>query len=139
MKHIFTLILAFVFLQLGIVQAQEHPHEEPAGSKETTELHSDNSDHESHAHDEAHDEHAAESHSGDHSVGHGADMSPLFFVIVALLIGAAIRHLLRKSALPFTVWLLIIGLALGAMVRLGWFSITHIGSMEVDLGIVNLL
>ncbi len=54
--------------------------------------------------------------------GHGTDMSPLFFIIFALLIGAATRHLLRKTPLPFTVWLLIIGLITGAAARLGWFE-----------------
>jgi len=73
----------------------------------------------------------------DHGGGHGADMSPLFFIIIALLLGAAVRHLLRKSPLPFTVWLLLIGLALGAMLRLGWFSITQIGGMELDLGLLD--
>ncbi len=76
-------------------------------------------------------------HEEDHSGGHGADMSPLFFIIIALLMGAAVRHLLRKTPLPFTVWLLIIGLAFGVMLRLGWFSITHIGSIAVDFGIFD--
>lgn len=82
--------------------------------------------------DEAHHE-TAEEHSG----GHGADMSPLFFIIIALLIGAATRHLLRKTPLPFTVWLLIIGLAIGAIVRLGWFEITHIGNLPVNFGLLD--
>jgi len=74
---------------------------------------------------------------GEHGGGHGADMSPLFFIIIALLMGAAVRHLLRKSPIPFTVWLLIVGLALGAMLRLGWFSITNIGGLAVDFGLLE--
>jgi NhaP-type Na+/H+ or K+/H+ antiporter len=81
--------------------------------------------------------HATETVHSDHGDAHGADMSPLFFIIIALLIGAATRHLLRKTPLPFTVWLLIIGLALGAVVRLGWFEITHIGGLAVDLGLLD--
>jgi len=45
------------------------------------------------------------------------DMAPLFFVILALFIGAATRQFLKKTPLPFTVSLLIIGLLLGAFVR----------------------
>ncbi|MCF8225296.1 MAG: cation:proton antiporter [Bacteroidales bacterium] len=73
----------------------------------------------------------------EHSGSHGSDMSPLFFIILALLIGAAVRHLLRKSPLPFTVWLLIIGLALGAMLRLGWFGIATIGNVTLDLSLLQ--
>lgn len=69
--------------------------------------------------------------------GHGADMSPLFFIIIALLMGAAIRHLLRKSSIPFTVWLLIIGLIFGVMKRIGWFSITHVGSLTLDFSLLE--
>ena len=41
----------------------------------------------------------------------------LFFLIVALVIGAATRHFLQKIPLPFTVLLLLIGLAMGALNR----------------------
>src|SRR3990172_7898162 len=49
-------------------------------------------------------------------------MDPLFFIIIALVIGAATRHFLRKSPLPFTVMLLLIGLGLGVASRLGYFE-----------------
>jgi NhaP-type Na+/H+ or K+/H+ antiporter len=57
----------------------------------------------------------------EHDEGHG-HMEPLLFVILALLIGAATRYLLRKSFLPYTVSLLIIGILLGVFSRLGYFS-----------------
>jgi NhaP-type Na+/H+ or K+/H+ antiporter len=41
----------------------------------------------------------------------------LFFLIVALVIGAATRQFLKKVPLPFTVLLLLIGLAMGALNR----------------------
>ncbi len=53
---------------------------------------------------------------------HSSDMSPLFFLIVALIIGAGTRHFLKKSPLPYTVSLLLIGLGLGALTRLGYFG-----------------
>ncbi|HKL66401.1 MAG TPA: cation:proton antiporter [Bacteroidales bacterium] len=65
-----------------------------------------------------HSEELAHNEEGNHST----DMSPLFFIIIALLIGAATRYLLRKTPLPFTVWLLIIGLIIGATARLGWLD-----------------
>ena len=37
----------------------------------------------------------------------------IFFLIIALLIGAATRHFLSRVPLPFTVLLLLIGLAMG--------------------------
>lgn len=54
--------------------------------------------------------------------GHHSDMSPLFFVIIALIIGAATRHFLRKSPIPYTVTLLIFGLLIGIAVRMGIFD-----------------
>ena len=50
--------------------------------------------------------------SGGHEYLYG-----LFFLIVALVIGAATRHFLQRIPLPFTVLLLIIGLAMGALNR----------------------
>ena len=41
----------------------------------------------------------------------------LFFLIVALLIGAATRHFLKRIPLPFTVLLLLIGLGMGGLNR----------------------
>lgn len=76
-------------------------------------------------------EHVSEEHhhNGDHNIdeqqddhGHHADMSPLYFVILALIIGAATRHFLRKSPIPYTVMLLLLGLGIGVAVRLGVFE-----------------
>ncbi len=44
-------------------------------------------------------------------------MYGLFFLIVALVIGAATRHFFQRVPLPFTVLLLLIGLAMGALNR----------------------
>ncbi|MFC2113254.1 cation:proton antiporter [Bacteroidota bacterium] len=69
--------------------------------------------------------------------GHKSNMYPLLFIIIALVIGAGTRHWLRKSPLPFTVSLLIIGLGLGAANRLGWFEIWHIGSLALNVDWLN--
>lgn len=50
--------------------------------------------------------------SGGHDYLYG-----LFFLIVALVIGAATKHFLNKVPLPFTVLLLLIGLAMGGLNR----------------------
>ncbi|MBN4051368.1 cation:proton antiporter [bacterium AH-315-M05] len=63
-------------------------------------------------HDEI--EHAASEHEG--------GMEPLLFIIIALIIGAATRHFLRKSPLPYTVMLLLTGIGMGVAVRLGYFE-----------------
>ena len=65
--------------------------------------------------------------------GHKSNMYPLLFIIIALIIGAGTRHWLRKSPLPFTVSLLIIGLGLGAANRLGWFGLWHIGALNLNM------
>ncbi|MED6313557.1 MAG: hypothetical protein VX704_00825, partial [Verrucomicrobiota bacterium] len=49
---------------------------------------------------------------GDHGYLYG-----LFFLIIALIIGAAARHFLNKVPLPFTVLLMLIGLGLGFIFR----------------------
>jgi NhaP-type Na+/H+ or K+/H+ antiporter len=48
-------------------------------------------------------------------------MEPLFFIIITLLIGVATRHLLRKMPFPYTALLLIFGLIVGILYKLGFF------------------
>ena len=64
-------------------------------------------------------------------------LDPLFFIILALIVGAATRHFLRKSPLPFTVMLLIIGLILGLVTRLGWLQVWNLGIVELDMGVFS--
>jgi NhaP-type Na+/H+ or K+/H+ antiporter len=54
--------------------------------------------------------------------GANASMAPLLFIIVSLFIGTATRYWLRKSPMPYTITLLIIGLLLGLSFRMGLFS-----------------
>jgi NhaP-type Na+/H+ or K+/H+ antiporter len=44
-------------------------------------------------------------------------MEPLFFIIIALILGTITRHLLKKMPVPYTVLLVVIGLILGAVSR----------------------
>ena len=63
---------------------------------------------------------------GDHGYLYG-----LFFLILALIIGAAARHFLNKVPLPFTVVLMLIGLGLGFAFRTRWMctcSRNHFGT-----------
>lgn len=53
---------------------------------------------------------------------HGPDTAPLFFIILAVFIGAATRHFLKAIPVPFTALLLIIGIILGVMTRLHLFE-----------------
>jgi len=48
--------------------------------------------------------------------------SALLFIIMAVFIGAATRHFLKGLRLPFTVLLLLIGILLGVLMRLGCFD-----------------
>ncbi len=71
----------------------------------------EHNDNKSHATEEGHGE--KEHHGG---------MEPLFFIVIALVIGAVIRHFFKKVPLPFTVILLIIGIGLGLINRFGWLG-----------------
>jgi NhaP-type Na+/H+ or K+/H+ antiporter/CRP-like cAMP-binding protein len=86
-------------------------------------VHQDQAD----THDEVHAEESA----------HKGNMNPLFFIIIALIIGAATRHFLKKSPLPFTVSLLIIGLILGVLSRLGYFGEWHIIGLNLDASFIS--
>ncbi len=52
-------------------------------------------------------------------------MEPLFFIVIALIIGAATRHFLKKTPLPYTVLLMIFGGILGVFSRRGAFEGFH--------------
>ena len=113
----FLPFLLFTFLITGTAIAEDdHP------SGETTEQVT------SHDGEAEHEEHAG---------GHETNVDPLFFIIIALIIGTLTRHFLRKSPIPFTVLLLLIGLGLGVMDRFELFGSLSMGSMEFDLSIVH--
>ena len=81
--------------------------------------------------EESHNEYA--DHESEHEGGHHTNTAPLLFIILALLIGVATRHFVKKSPFPFTVLLLIIGLILGVLNRLGYFGDIALGSMHLSL------
>lgn len=87
----------------------------------------DHESHEEHGHEHGDQEHShASEHSKEHEEHaegghHGPDTSPLFFIIIAIFIGAFTRHFLKAIPVPFTALLLIIGIALGVFTRMGFF------------------
>lgn len=118
MKNLFRYLLFFLIITLILslqnnVLAQEHEKEETEVS-----VHQDQTN----THEEVHAEES----------GHTGTMSPLFFIIIALIIGAATRHFLKKSPLPFTVSLLLIGLVLGVLSRMGYFGEWNIIGLKLD-------
>ncbi len=86
------------------------------------------SDHNAKHEDATRDEHVEKEHSEE---SHGGGMEPLFFVVIALVIGAATRHFFNKSFLPYTVLLLIFGLGLGFLSRVGIVEGFH--TLDVSL------
>ena len=85
----------------------------------------------SHGEESLHEE-QGKTHTEEHSGGHhGPDTSLLFFVIIAVLIGALTRHFLKAIPVPFTALLLIIGIILGVITRMGGFE--HWGSIDVSI------
>lgn len=122
MKRLVSIVVCFVFLtliQIGNVTAQENSqvkvekvegyHQDVASEK---------------AHYEVGEGPYEVSAEGEHEGGgeHESGMEPLLFIIVALLIGAAARHFLKKIPLPFTVTLLLIGIVIGVMANKGVFD-----------------
>ncbi len=113
MRKIFLYLLMFALIYQGIstfVYAKDNVHE-----KQEVEHVIDDGGHE---HEQGHDE------------GHGPGMEPLLFIIIALIIGAGTRYLLRRSFLPYTVSLLIIGILLGMLVRMGFLEHSFITMSE---------
>ena len=79
-----------------------------------------------------------ESHGEGHAETHGRHgLDALFFIILALIIGAATRHFLKKSPLPFTVMLLLFGLGLGTLARLHYFDFWDFGFLKLDVSLMN--
>jgi len=73
-----------------------------------------------------------EEHAEEHT-----DVSPLLFIVFALLVGAATRHFLSKIGLPFTVILLLIGIVMGLLGRNTFFHEFDIFGATLDLGIID--
>ncbi len=134
LKKAFRLILVLSILSFyattNIVVAQEHKKD---GDETVLEHNTEKVEltHPETVHKENTD--ASEQHpEGEHDEKHQSNMSPLFFLIMALVIGAGTRHFLRKSPLPYTVSLLVIGLGLGALSRLGYFGEWNIIGLKLD-------
>lgn len=47
----------------------------------------------------------------------GSSSDAIFFIFVSLITGALFRHLLKHSRIPYTIWLLFFGMALGVLQR----------------------
>ncbi len=58
-----------------------------------------------------------------HEEEHQIHLDPLLFIILALIIGAATRHLLRKSKFPYTVALLLVGIILGIISKMSYIRL----------------
>jgi NhaP-type Na+/H+ or K+/H+ antiporter len=64
---------------------------------------------------------------------HDSAMAPLFFVIIALAIGAATRHFLKKTPLPYTVLLMMLGLGIGTLSRLEILELLHLSYLNASV------
>lgn len=68
---------------------------------------------------------------------HHTDTSPLFFIIIAVIIGALTRFFFQKSVLPFTVVLLLIGLLLGVLGRFDYLNVFEIKGTVIDFSFID--
>lgn len=112
-KVLFTFFISVLFVVgLSLNSFAQHENSEGHSNDHTTVVETN--------HGESHNAESAEGeHGGD---SHEDALLPLFFIIIALLIGAATRHFFRKIPLPFTVLLLIIGIGLGLLNRFGLYE-----------------
>ncbi len=137
-RYVLMLLIVSISFSQNYIFAQEYEKNKPAhlsagkagpsGDTETT-VHQEKDDTEHIIHKEHSDQHAES--------GHGGNMSPLFFLIIALIIGSGTRHWLKKSPLPYTVTLLLIGLILGALTRLGYFGEWHIIGLKLNASFIS--
>ncbi|MCB0401724.1 MAG: cation:proton antiporter [Flavobacteriales bacterium] len=116
MKFIHPIILLFSLLLLSNANGLLASEETHSQHTETTVSHGAGTEHEQ---GEAHEE-------------HHTDTSPLFFIVIAVILGAATRFLFQKSIIPFTVILLLLGIGLGVIGRLDYFHVFEIGSSSFD-------
>ena len=104
-------VLFFLFVSKTAFSTQHHPDSTEISKVEQASLHENNDA------EDAHD-----SHGG---------MEPLLFIILALIIGAATRHFLKKTPIPYTVLLLIFGILIGIFNRIGWLN----GLLSLDIAV----
>ncbi len=62
----------------------------------------------------------------------------LMFVVLALIIGTALRHLFKGTQIPYTVSLLVVGLSLGLLKRYGFFS-EHFDVLDQMLTLISTI
>ncbi len=60
----------------------------------------------------------------------------LLFVILALMIGALVRYLLKGSQVPYTVALLLLGIGIGLLHRYDVFQQPHLSTLEQTLDLL---
>lgn len=132
---VLVFIIGFISVKMyAFTNLQESTEHQEQQVEQQTDDHGSPPDYEhapTHAGQKEHPQESDEHHDESHDVGHEegqshGGMEPLLFVILALMIGAATRHFLRKSPLPYTVMLLVFGLVLGLLDRFELLS----GSME---------
>ncbi len=68
---------------------------------------------------------------------HHTDVSPLLFIIFALLVGAGTRYFLSKVGLPYTVLLLLIGIVMGSFGRQDFFHDLTLFNQTFDFSIID--
>ncbi|MBU4087067.1 MAG: cation:proton antiporter, partial [Nanoarchaeota archaeon] len=121
MKTIYRLLLCLaVIAGISFYSFSQHHNENQQPEESTVVAVVDNSGQNNQGHTEDIADKSAENKHGKGE--HKGGMEPLFFIIIALLIGAATRHFFRKIPLPFTVLLLLIGFGLGVLNRIGSFE-----------------
>lgn len=68
---------------------------------------------------------------------HSVDLNILLFVVVALLLGAFIKIIMRNRRLPYTVVLLLVGLAGATAIRFDWVALESVGTILTQVSTIH--
>ena len=112
--------------QLNSIITIEQDDHESGGNSVEKKISSEHNEH------EVHSEHEEGEGHGNHD-----NTAPLLFIILAILIGVATRHFVKKSPFPFTVMLLILGIVLGVVDRLGYFSVYDLFGLHIEFTAIS--
>lgn len=128
MKKISCILVILIFTaiinsKLFAEEKQDTSHHQAKVTSEMIQPHEGDHEHSADKHEAsqtpAGHEIEAQEGEGHPEEAHEPNLAPLFFIIIALVIGTLVRHLMQKTPLPFTVILVIFGLILGALTRTG--------------------
>jgi len=132
-SHFFFSLLLFLFISHNTFSNNNNPTIEKTAYEESLFANLDDPKHQNNQEHSTEEIHQGEEDHG----GHETDTAPLLFIILAIIIGVSTRHFVKKSPFPFTVLLLILGLILGLVNRLGFFTHYELFNFDIEFTAIS--